>query len=99
MGRWVRPEVYPLMAAMSLTLGMVVFQLARNVYTNPDVKISKRNRMNAIPSDDATEAKRYSMHGFRRFFERRRPEVMPSINSFFSKSRQDDHNDNNGDHE
>ncbi|KAL5219493.1 hypothetical protein ABZP36_020177 [Zizania latifolia] len=83
---------------MSLAMGMVVFQLTRNIYTNPDVKISKRNRMNAIPSDDTTEAERYSMHGFRRFFGRRRPEVMPSINSFFSKPSQDDHNDNNGNH-
>uniref|UniRef100_A0A0D9VW69 Uncharacterized protein n=1 Tax=Leersia perrieri TaxID=77586 RepID=A0A0D9VW69_9ORYZ len=87
MGRWVRPEVYPLMAAMMLATGMVVFQLGRNVCTNPEVKISKRNRRNVVP-ENATEAERYSMHGFRRFFGQRRPEVMPSINRFFSNSDQ-----------
>ncbi|BAF12536.2 uncharacterized protein [Oryza sativa Japonica Group] len=96
MGRWVRPEVYPLMAAMMLASGMVVFQLGRNVCTNPEVKISKRNRRNAVP-DSAAEAERYSMHGFRRFFGRRRPEVMPSINRFFSNSDRPNHDENNDD--
>lgn len=36
--------------------------------------------------DNAAEGERYSMHAFRRFFSHRRPEVMPSVNNFFSKT-------------
>lgn len=31
-------QVYPLVAAMTLVTGMVVFQLTRNVCMNPDVR-------------------------------------------------------------
>ncbi|CBI16944.3 unnamed protein product, partial [Vitis vinifera] len=41
MGRWVIPEVYPLLGAMAIVGGMVVFSLGRHVTMNPDVRISK----------------------------------------------------------
>ncbi|RDX79184.1 hypothetical protein CR513_40423, partial [Mucuna pruriens] len=36
MGRWMKPEVYPLVGAMTFVTTMVVFQLSRNLLTNPD---------------------------------------------------------------
>nr|GEU95660.1 B12D protein [Tanacetum cinerariifolium] len=49
MPRWVRPEVYPLMAAMTFVTSMCVFQLSRNVFMNPDVrrKMVGRLKLNA----------------------------------------------------
>ncbi|KAI5340727.1 hypothetical protein L3X38_020001 [Prunus dulcis] len=44
MGRWVRPEVYPLMAAMTFVTSLCAFQLTRNVFLNPDVRIDKAKR-------------------------------------------------------
>ncbi|KAL6656922.1 hypothetical protein ACP70R_004702 [Stipagrostis hirtigluma subsp. patula] len=85
MGRWLKPDVYPLIAAMSLVTGMCAFQLARNVLVNPDVRVSKRNRQSAVP-DNAAEGERYSQHALRRFLGERRPEVFPALNRFFSGS-------------
>ncbi|PWA57805.1 B12D protein [Artemisia annua] len=46
MPRWVRPEVYPLMAAMTFVTSMCVFQLTRNIFMNPDVRyIAKLNQL------------------------------------------------------
>ncbi|CDY68030.1 BnaC07g49150D, partial [Brassica napus] len=39
MGRWVRPEVYPLLGAMGFVTSMVVFQLTRNALLNPDCRL------------------------------------------------------------
>ncbi|XP_073005983.1 uncharacterized protein [Typha latifolia] len=85
MGRWVKPEVYPLLAAMTFVTSMCVFQLTRNVFMNPDVRVNKTNRTTAI-LDNAEEGEKYSQHSLRKFLSQRRPEVMPAINSFFSKS-------------
>ncbi|PWZ15297.1 hypothetical protein Zm00014a_017869 [Zea mays] len=85
MGRWLKPDVYPLIAAMSFVTGMCVFQLARNVLMNPDVRVSKSSRQSAV-LDNAVEGQRYSQHAFRRFLATQRPEVFPALNSFFSDS-------------
>lgn len=79
-------QVYPLIAAMSFVTGMCVFQLTRNVFTNPDVRVSKANRRSAVP-DNADEGQRYSQHAFRRFLATQRPEVFPALNRFFSESQ------------
>ncbi|XP_020200655.1 uncharacterized protein [Aegilops tauschii subsp. strangulata] len=83
MGRWLKPDVYPLIGAMSLVTGMCVFQLTRNVFLNPDVRVSKSNRQSAV-LENAEEGERYSQHAFRRFVSAHRPEVFPAINRFFS---------------
>ncbi|XP_020091339.1 uncharacterized protein LOC109712277 [Ananas comosus] len=85
MARWAKPEVYPLMAAMTFVTGMCVFQLTRNIILNPDVRINKTNRTTAVP-DNAEEGEKYSQHSLRKFLSSRRPEVMPALNSFFSSS-------------
>ncbi|XP_062189996.1 uncharacterized protein LOC133893038 [Phragmites australis] len=84
MGRWLKPDVYPLIAAMSVVAGMCVFQLTRNVFMNPDVRVNKRNRQSAV-LENAEEGERYSQHSFRRFLGTQRPEVFPALNRFFSE--------------
>ncbi|CAH1420927.1 uncharacterized protein LOC111885880 [Lactuca sativa] len=86
MPRWVRPEVYPLMAAMTFVTGMCVFQLTRNVVMNPDVRVNKAHRTTAV-LENQDEGKKYAEHGLRRFLRTRPPEVMPSVNSFFSDTK------------
>ncbi|XP_057524147.1 uncharacterized protein LOC130803931 [Amaranthus tricolor] len=88
MGRWIKPDVYPLIAAMSFVTGMCVFQLTRNVLLNPDVRINKANRATAV-LENHEEGERYAEHGFRKFLRTRPPQVMPTINKFFSNNEKD----------
>ncbi|BAF22137.1 uncharacterized protein [Oryza sativa Japonica Group] len=83
MGRWVKPDVYPLIVAMSLVGGMCVFQLTRNVFMNPDVRVNKSHRQSAV-LENADEGEKYHHHAFRRFLGTQRPEVFPAINRFFA---------------
>ncbi|XAR71313.1 hypothetical protein NMG60_11028518 [Bertholletia excelsa] len=83
MGRWLIPEVYPLLAAVSFVGGLVVFQLTRNVFLNPEVRINKEHRSTAV-LENADEGEKYAEHGLRKFLRTRPPEIMPSINRFFS---------------
>ncbi|XP_034707548.1 uncharacterized protein LOC117930887 [Vitis riparia] len=83
MGRWVIPEVYPLLGAMAIVGGMVVFSLGRHVIMNPDVRISKEGRKQAV-LDNAEEGERYAEHGLRKFLRTRTPEIFPKVNRFFS---------------
>ncbi|XP_030547932.2 uncharacterized protein LOC115753458 [Rhodamnia argentea] len=86
MARWAKPEVYPLMAAMTFVTGLCVFQLTRNVVPNPDVRINKHHRRTAV-LDNGEEGERYSQHGLRKFLRTRPPEIMPTINHFFSEDK------------
>ncbi|XP_057440410.1 uncharacterized protein LOC130732366 [Lotus japonicus] len=85
MGRWMKPEVYPLLAAMTFVTGMCVFQLTRNLLGNPDVRISKARRSMGVLFDNKEEGERYAEHGLRKFLRTRQPEIMPTINHFFSE--------------
>ncbi|KAK1432943.1 hypothetical protein QVD17_09846 [Tagetes erecta] len=86
MPRWVRPEVYPLMAAMTFVTSMCVFQLTRNIFMNPDVRVNKEHRTTAV-LENHDEGEKYAEHGLRRFLRTRPPEVMPTVNSFFSNTK------------
>ncbi|KAK3004859.1 hypothetical protein RJ639_019527, partial [Escallonia herrerae] len=77
--------VYPLMAAMTFVTGMCVFQLTRNMLLNPDVRINKAHRTMAVLENEE-EGERYAKHGLRKFLRQRPPEIMPSINRFFSRT-------------
>ncbi|OEL32226.1 hypothetical protein BAE44_0006758 [Dichanthelium oligosanthes] len=85
MGRWLKPDVYPLIGAMTFVTGMCVFQLTRNAFMNPDVRVSKAHRRSAV-LDNADEGQRYTQHAFRRFLSTQRPEVFPALNRFFAGS-------------
>ncbi|KAG4378748.1 hypothetical protein GLYMA_17G093701v4 [Glycine max] len=47
--RWLRPEVYPLFAA----LGICGLQLVRNICINPDVRVSKEKRTAGVLENSA----------------------------------------------
>ncbi|XP_051141161.1 uncharacterized protein LOC127258389 [Andrographis paniculata] len=83
MGRWMKPEVYPLMAAMSFVTGMCIFQATRNIFLNPDVRVTKAHRTTPV-LDNHREGRRYSEHSLRKFLRTRPPEIMPTINRVFS---------------
>ncbi|KAK9054044.1 hypothetical protein SSX86_025120 [Deinandra increscens subsp. villosa] len=86
MTRWIRPEVYPLLAAMTFVTSMCAFQLSRNIFMNPDVRVNKEHRTMAV-LENHDEGHKYAEHGLRRFLRTRPPEVMPAVNSFFSGTK------------
>ncbi|CAN8288436.1 unnamed protein product [Cochlearia groenlandica] len=84
MGRWVRPEVYPLLGAMGFVTSMVVFQLTRNALLNPECRINKTNRKKGVLENEE-EGEKYAQHYLRKYLKTREPQVMASINRFFSQ--------------
>ncbi|XP_022980760.1 uncharacterized protein LOC111480034 [Cucurbita maxima] len=86
MARWVKPEVYPLMAAMGFVTTMCVFQLTRNILINPDVRVNKEHRRMGVLENEE-EGEKYAEHSLRRFLRTRPPEIMPTINRFFSQDK------------
>ncbi|KAJ6926782.1 hypothetical protein NC651_011014 [Populus alba x Populus x berolinensis] len=86
MGRWMKPEVYPLLAAMTCVTSLCIFQLTRNVFLNPDVRINKAKRSMGVLGNNE-EGERYAEHGLRRFLRTRPPEIMPAINHFFTENK------------
>nr|GMC72174.1 B12D protein [Ipomoea batatas] len=81
--RWIRPEVYPLFAAMSVAVGICGFQLIRNLTTNPEVRVNKEGRAAGV-LENYEEGKKYAEHSLRKFVRNKSPEIMPSLNRFFS---------------
>jgi len=81
--RWIRPEVYPLFAAMGIAVGICSFSLARNIMINPEVRVNKQGRAAGV-LENFDEGKKYSQHALRKFVRNKKPEIMPSINSFFA---------------
>ncbi|CAL0305063.1 unnamed protein product [Lupinus luteus] len=81
--RWLRPEVYPLFAAVGAAVGICGFQLIRNICINPEVRVNKENRAAGV-LDNFAEGEKYSEHFVRKFARNREPEVMPSLNRFFT---------------
>ncbi|KAI4384186.1 hypothetical protein MLD38_002372 [Melastoma candidum] len=81
--RWLRPEVYPLFAAVGVAVGICGMQLVRNICTNPEVRVTKEHRTAGI-LDNFDEGEKYSQHFLRKYVRERPPQIMPSINNFFS---------------
>ncbi|EPS70000.1 hypothetical protein M569_04763, partial [Genlisea aurea] len=81
--RWIRPEVYPLFAAMGIAVGICGFQLIRNITGNPEVRVNKRDRSAGV-LENFEEGHKYKEHSLRKFVRNRKPEIMPALNSFFS---------------
>nr|DAD34718.1 TPA_asm: hypothetical protein HUJ06_005358 [Nelumbo nucifera] len=82
--RWLRPEVYPLFAAVGVAVGICGFQLVRNICINPEV--SKETRTAGVLENFA-EGEKYAEHTLRKFVRNRTPEIMPSINNFFTNQK------------
>ncbi|QCE13121.1 uncharacterized protein LOC114162964 [Vigna unguiculata] len=81
--RWLKPEVYPLFAAVGVAVGICGMQLVRNITTNPEVRVTKSNRAAGV-LDNFEEGEKYSQHGLRKYVRGRTPQIMPSVNNFFS---------------
>lgn len=81
--RWIRPEVYPLFAAVGTAVAICGFQLVRNICINPEVRVNKEGRAAGV-LDNFSEGKSYSEHGLRKFVRGKSPEIMPNLNGFFS---------------
>ncbi|CAL9117994.1 B12d protein [Musa troglodytarum] len=87
--RWVRPEVFPLLAAVGTAVGICGMQLIRNICINPEVRVTKENRAAGV-LDNFQEGERYAEHGLRKFVRNKSPQIMPSLNNFFSDPISDD---------
>ncbi|KAG2702648.1 hypothetical protein I3760_06G100000 [Carya illinoinensis] len=81
--RWLRPEVYPLFAAVGVAVGICGMQLVRNICTNPEVRVIKERRAAGV-LENFEEGEKYKEHGLRKFVRNKSPEIMPSVNKFFS---------------
>ncbi|KAF5793659.1 putative NADH-ubiquinone reductase complex 1 MLRQ subunit [Helianthus annuus] len=82
--RWIKPEVYPLMVPIAGVIGLVATQLVRNISTNPDVRVTKENRAAGI-LENHSEGEKYAEHRLRKFVRGRTPQIMPSINDYFTR--------------
>ncbi|XP_057522309.1 uncharacterized protein LOC130802355 [Amaranthus tricolor] len=82
--KWVRPEVYPLFAAVGAAVGICGFQLIRNICINPEVRVNKESRAAGVLENFA-EGEKYAEHSLRKFVRSKSPEIMPSLNRFFSE--------------
>ncbi|KAI3761951.1 hypothetical protein L1987_52374 [Smallanthus sonchifolius] len=81
--RWLRPEVYPLFAALGVAVGICGMQLVRNISGNPEVRVTKENRAAGV-LDNFAEGEKYAEHSLRKFVRNKSPEIMPNVNSFFA---------------
>ncbi|KAF3444907.1 hypothetical protein FNV43_RR14600 [Rhamnella rubrinervis] len=71
---------------MTFVTSMCAFQLTRNILMNPDVRVNKMKREMGV-LENKEEGERYAEHGLRKFLRTRRPEIMPTINQFFSQDK------------
>ncbi|THU72330.1 hypothetical protein C4D60_Mb04t10960 [Musa balbisiana] len=62
-------SAYPLFAAVGFAVWMCCFQLVRNVYTNPDVRVNKAGKTSGVINNH--EGHRYAEHGIRKFLRNR----------------------------
>ncbi|KAI3776945.1 hypothetical protein L1987_46737 [Smallanthus sonchifolius] len=67
--RWLRPEVYPLFAALGVAVGICGMQLVRNISGNPEVRVTKENRAAGV-LDNFSEGEKYAEHSLRLFATR-----------------------------
>ncbi|XP_015070105.1 uncharacterized protein LOC107014628 [Solanum pennellii] len=81
--RWLRPEVYPLFAAVGVAIGICGLQLVRNMRINPEVRVNKEKRAAGI-LENFEEGEKYAEHAIRKFARNRPPEIFPNLNRFFS---------------
>uniref|UniRef100_A0A7N0UV12 Uncharacterized protein n=1 Tax=Kalanchoe fedtschenkoi TaxID=63787 RepID=A0A7N0UV12_KALFE len=81
--RWIRPEVYPLFAATGMAVGICGMQLVRNITGNPEVRVLKQKRAAGVLENYA-EGEKYAEHTLRKYVRNKTPQIMPSVNKFFS---------------
>ncbi|KAJ0537408.1 putative NADH-ubiquinone reductase complex 1 MLRQ subunit [Helianthus annuus] len=72
------------MVPIAGVIGLVATQLVRNISTNPDVRVTKENRAAGI-LENHSEGEKYAEHRLRKFVRGRTPQIMPSINDYFTR--------------
>ncbi|KAK4850376.1 hypothetical protein QYF36_006213 [Acer negundo] len=82
--RWIRLGVYPLLAATGVAVGICGMQLIRNITGNPEVWVLKEKRAARV-LDNFAEGEKYKEHALRKYVRNKAPQIMPSINDFFTK--------------
>ncbi|KAK4597714.1 hypothetical protein RGQ29_015293 [Quercus rubra] len=75
--RWLRPEVLKSIPTFA-TVGVAV-----GICAAPTLKVTKDNRAAEVLGN-FEEGEKYSQHAVRKFVRNRSPQIMPSINKFFS---------------
>nr|DAD31074.1 TPA_asm: hypothetical protein HUJ06_009924 [Nelumbo nucifera] len=71
---------------MAEARGICGFQLVRNICINPEVRVSKETRAAGV-LENFSEGEKYAEHTLRKFVRNRTPEIMPSINNFFTNPK------------
>ncbi|CAL6401244.1 unnamed protein product [Bathycoccus prasinos] len=86
--RWLRPEVYPIFAALGSAVGLCAFFCTRQLTTSPGFTASKAKRATAIPetAQDFKEGEKFRNHFIRRSVLGMKPEIMPGLNSSMTKT-------------
>lgn len=85
---WMAAEAYPIFVVIGGAMGLCGFQLARCVSQNPDCKVFKSTRSEAVPEqwDDQKNGSKFHDHAIRRFV---RPYagggIMKQVNIYMSK--------------
>lgn len=82
---WNNPAVYPLIGALAIAVGVVTYSSARHFLVNPDVRVSKTIRAEAMADDEETarRAKAYRDSIFRSLGSvRSEPEKPPHTRIF-----------------
>lgn len=51
--RWVKPDIYPLIAATTVGLGFLGYSIVRNFATNPDIRVQKNLRADGVSEDES----------------------------------------------
>eukprot|EP00897_Mesotaenium_endlicherianum_P007067 jgi/Mesen1/6389/ME000329S05551 len=85
--RWVKPEIYPLMAPIAFAVGLCGFCLVRKVTGDPGITFSKEKRSDGL-ADDLKSGTAYKMNWLRKYVKESKPEIMPGINRYFAGVRE-----------
>ncbi|GBG79358.1 hypothetical protein CBR_g29506 [Chara braunii] len=76
---WIRPEVYPLFAAVGAAVGLCGFHLTRMATSSPDVRVTKESRAAGV-LENFEEGRSYKYHPLRELVKNVKPEIMPVLN-------------------
>ncbi|CAI9112506.1 OLC1v1012965C2 [Oldenlandia corymbosa var. corymbosa] len=73
-----------ILALVSVDLSMASkIKLEKSLFFRLLSRVTKQNRAAGV-LENFTEGEKYAEHGLRKFVRNKKPEIMPSINSFFA---------------
>ncbi|KAK9804081.1 hypothetical protein WJX73_003942 [Symbiochloris irregularis] len=82
--KWVRPEVYPLLAALAVGVGAMAVALKHSLFSDPVVTIS-RGRRGEDPTEVAGQS--HYNHWVRRFADKSNRTILPD---FYRRDEEDE---------